>query len=238
MEAASCSATQPSSSGYPQHPGILLSLALRSSLTLACSHAEGRPVKDDDGSAGPVHEFVFMEINEARADLLVSDYLPKAMPIIEEYGGQPLHSFLVSESRSSFTPPEVVALWRWPSAAHYRRITQDSRMAPLMPIRAQALDSISEGDFYSSTQGRASFPLTGQVHLLLGLLHPEPDDAASQALRSYAPLEYTLTESVFAGSRAYPKLFLVPEVPAEKLAALKGLCEERGWDYFVLTPMR
>ncbi len=136
-----------------------------------------------------VYELVMFSVKEDKFEQLVSDYLPKAMPIVTEYGGKPLITFQVNTAKGIDQPIQAIALWEWPSVEAFTNISQDSRIEKIIPIRQDALSYIDEANFFKIAQSKTITFHKNTFYNLISEFSTESNEKKTHAMVSMKAIE-------------------------------------------------
>lgn len=86
-----------------------------------------------------IYELAYVNIIVGKEAQLQNEYFPKAMPLIQKYGGKMIGSFSVVRNESKGLPSNMVAFFEWPSADNRLSLLEDEEFKKIVPIRNEAL---------------------------------------------------------------------------------------------------
>ncbi len=95
-------------------------------------------------------EFGFGKVIKGKEMQLFQEYFPLIRPVLEECGIQPLLSFVVLATNTSGAIPEQGALTHVPNSESSARFHSDPRFIEAKPIRDEAMEFLSSGNFFRS----------------------------------------------------------------------------------------
>ena len=96
-------------------------------------------------------EFGFGKVTKGKETQMFREYFPLIHPVLVECGIQPLISFVVVATNISGVIPEQGALTHVPSRENFARFHNDPRFLEAKPIRDEAMEFLSSGNFFRST---------------------------------------------------------------------------------------
>ncbi len=118
--------------------------------------------------AGKAIEIAFASIRKGFEMQIQDEYFPKAMPLIQEYGGRPIGRLAVESTPFGHIQCDVVMFFEWPSVDAYTKFCADERFQPIRAIRDEAAAYLNNGNFFSventvtaSLDSQKVYPLFG-----------------------------------------------------------------------------
>ncbi|MEM7335088.1 MAG: hypothetical protein AAF490_23625 [Chloroflexota bacterium] len=96
-------------------------------------------------------EFAFGKVTEGKEHQVFAEYFPLVVSIMAEYGLQQLATFVVLASNIGGAKPTQGSLSQWPEVKAHEKLIGDERFARHRPIRDAAMDLLSDGHIFEST---------------------------------------------------------------------------------------
>ncbi len=96
-------------------------------------------------------EFAFGNVIEGKEHQVFAEYFPLVAPVIAEYGSQQLATFAVLASNVAGVKPTQGAISQWPEVNGHEKLVGDERFAKHVPIRDEAMDLLSDGHIFDTT---------------------------------------------------------------------------------------
>ena len=96
-------------------------------------------------------EFAFGKVTEGKEQQVFAEYFPLAGPIMAEYGLQQLATFAVLASNVDGVKPTQGSMSQWPEVKGHEKLRGDERFARHLPIRDEAMDLLSDGHIFDTT---------------------------------------------------------------------------------------
>ncbi|MEM7130502.1 MAG: hypothetical protein AAF702_29530 [Chloroflexota bacterium] len=96
-------------------------------------------------------EFAFGSVIEGKEHQVFAEYFPLVGPVIAEYGSQQLATFAILASNVDGVKPTQGAISQWPEVKGHEKLVGDERFARHVPIRDEAMDLLSDGHIFDTT---------------------------------------------------------------------------------------
>jgi hypothetical protein len=153
---------------------------------------------------GKIIELSFATVIAGKEDQLFGDYFPKVTPIVGELGGQPLGSYVVTNSSSRLGDPKMGAIFQWGSINAFNKLHKEPRFLEIKHIRDNALQSLSNGHFFTVNEDTAVVFDEGQSYALIaqmdddgcGVSSPlvEMTPASGEDKKDYSPVKIQIVQ--------------------------------------------
>lgn len=143
-------------------------------------------------------ELAMAKVAEGKQDQLFGEYFAKVGPVVGEYGASKLCGMTVLDSNLT-ERPEMAVCFLWPSAKVYNDFHDDSRFKTLEPVRAGALDYLSNAHLFDAPAG--DIVVDPETDYMIAVAASAPDGAllnapltAASPNTTYQGLRIVLTE--------------------------------------------
>ncbi len=95
-------------------------------------------------------DFAFGTVTPGKEMQVFAEYFPIIHPVLAEHGIQPLGSFMVLATNNPGQVPGQGALTQVPSPENFAQFHNDSRFLEAKPIRDDAMEFLTDGNFFKS----------------------------------------------------------------------------------------
>ena len=126
--------------------------------------------------SGNLIEFGFGKIIKGKEMQVFQEYFPLINPVLEECGIQSLLSFAILATNTSGAIPEQGALTHVPSSECFAQFHSDPRFIEAKPIRDNAMEFISSGNFFRSINKVVTLDTDADFALILSGDNPLSSD--------------------------------------------------------------
>ncbi len=168
--------------------------------------------------ADTVIEISYISVEGGKEAQLMTDYLPKILPIVEKHGGKMLGSFSVSAVTGGEITPQMIVLFEWPSLEAREEMHADRDAQDLFPLRDDALTFFKQALF-------------------------TVDEDTQLTLYEDKTYEFFNAWTTFAAAVSLPAYFTLSDAPKQRygpptfIASLKPLENALAGDYLLAPDM-
>ncbi|MEM9073091.1 MAG: DUF1330 domain-containing protein [Myxococcota bacterium] len=128
-------------------------------------------------TAGRVVELALLSVKEGMGPQFQTEYFPQASQIAQEYGGQLLAVFEVTDVPYGWKRPQTAVLFEWASMERKRAFARDPRFLQIQGLRDNALEYLAQGYFTVEENRTLSLVRDGEGTYELILFWMDPDHA-------------------------------------------------------------
>ena len=96
-------------------------------------------------------EFAFGKVTEGKEHQVFAEYFPLVGHLMAEHGLQQLVTFAVLASNVDGVKPTMGSISQWPEVKGHEKLRGDERFAKHLPIRDAAMDLLSDGHIFDTT---------------------------------------------------------------------------------------
>ena len=158
---------------------------------------------------GKVYEVTFASIKKGKMAAFNEGYLPKAMPIVAEYGGKNIGMFkVVAKTGGEMRRPQMIALFEWPSLEVMESLHNDPRMKPLGKIRDSSISFFRQAFYKVEKETTIVFRSDKTYEFFSAWLNPNSGPTLGKYFKASEPMKKRHGPPVFK-----VKLSPLKEVP-------------------------
>ena len=153
---------------------------------------------------GTIIELSFATVIAGKEEQLFGEYFPKVTPIVGELGGQPLGSYVVTNSSSRLDDPKMGAIFQWASIDDFNKLHKEARFLEIKHIRDNALQSLSNGHFFTVDKDTVVTFDEGQSYALIAQMEDDGCCVSSPLVKmmpapgadkkDYSPVKIVITK--------------------------------------------
>ena len=112
-------------------------------------------------------EFAFGNVIEGKEQQVFAEYFPLVGPVIAEYGSQQLATFAILASNVDGVKPTQGAISLWPEVKGHEKLLADERFTKHLPIRDEAMDLLSDGHIFDTTDSDIEINADGEYGFMV-----------------------------------------------------------------------